>query len=290
MKNVFIIGCGDIGLRVGKLWRQQGAVVTGTTRNPQQAKRLQAAGIEPWGIDLDQPITDSRYLAQCVVYYFVPPDSNESTDADDIRLKHFLNGITGVPRCVVYISTTAVYGDCNGDWITEQTPVRPQSGRGRLRIAAENRWLQWHDQHRAPLTILRVAGIYGPGRLPLQQLRDQRPVLRETDAPYSNRIHADDLAQICYQAAVRAEGYQLYNVSDGHPVTMTQYYFTLADLLGWPRPPTVTWMQAQEVLSKRQLEFLAASRRIDNRHLLHGLAVSLRYPDLLSGLRASLDA
>lgn len=288
MTTVVIIGCGDIGERVGQLWLQQGATVTGSTRDAERARQLQAAGIVPLIIDLNRPADNNISLQDSVVYYFVPPFS-EQNDTDDSRLRNFLTAAAGIPRCVVYISTTAVYGDCRGQWVTEQTAVNPQNSRGRMRLAAENIWRQWHRQHVVPLTVLRVAGIYGPGRLPLQQLRDRRPVLLESDAPYSNRIHADDLAQICFQAAGRAQGFQLYNVCDGYPVTSTQYYFAVADLLGWPRPPTVTWSEAQQVLSAQQLDFLQASRRIDNRQLLDKLGVTLRYPDLESGLRASLE-
>jgi nucleoside-diphosphate-sugar epimerase len=132
--------------------------------------------------------------------------------------------------------------------------------------------------------VLRVPGIYGPGKLPLARLRRRTPVLREEDSPYTNRIHADDLAAVCV-AAMHAElANTIYNVSDGHPGNMTDYFFRVADAAGLPRPPTVNRIEAQEVLSAGMLSFLKDSRRMSNAKMLNELAVTLQYPDLSAGL------
>jgi nucleoside-diphosphate-sugar epimerase len=132
--------------------------------------------------------------------------------------------------------------------------------------------------------ILRVPGIYGPGRLPLQRIRDGVPVVRETESPYSNRIHAEDLAEVCFAAARFGKPDPIYNVSDGHPTTMTDYFFRVADRFGLPRPRELSLEEARRVLGSSLLSFLEESRRLDNRRMIRDLRPRLRYPNLTSGL------
>jgi nucleoside-diphosphate-sugar epimerase len=136
--------------------------------------------------------------------------------------------------------------------------------------------------------ILRVAGIYGPGRLPLARLREGTPVICPREAPPSNRIHAQDLAEVCLAAATRAPAGRIYNVSDGRPSSMTEYFYTVADLAGLPRPPCVPYAQAEAELGPGMWAFLSESRRLDSRRMLNELGITLRYPELADGLRASL--
>ena len=113
--------------------------------------------------------------------------------------------------------------------------------------------------------------------------------MNEEEAPYSNRIHVDDLAQVCIAAGLRASGWHVYNVSDGHPETMTRFFNRVADLSGLQRPQMLSWSQAQSSLPPGLLGFLKESKRIDNLNMLHELDIDLQYPDLDSGLRASLE-
>ncbi len=137
--------------------------------------------------------------------------------------------------------------------------------------------------------ILRVAGIYGPGRLPVEKVRKGGPVLAESEAPASNRIHSEDLARVCVAAAKRGGAGAVYNVSDGEPGTITQYYFAVADLLGLPRPRAVTMPEARRVMSKEMVSYLTDSKRVDNRKMREELGVTLLYPTLEAGLAASLE-
>lgn len=116
-----------------------------------------------------------------------------------------------------------------------------------------------------------------------QPLRAAEPVLREAESPYSNRIHADDLAQVCVAAGHYKGPGTVYNASGGHPTTMTDFFFRVADLLGIPRPPTITLEEARRQLGEGMLSCLAESRRIDHRRLREELGVELMYPDLASG-------
>ena len=184
------------------------------------------------------------------------------------------------------ISTTGVYGDCHGDWVNEQTPARPQAERARRRLHAEQALAAWADEHAVSYVILRVPGIYGPGKLPQARLQRGEPVLREQESPHSNRVHAHDLVRACLAAADHRQPQSLYNISDGHPSTMTDYFKRVADVLGLPQPPEISLEQARAQLSPGMLSYLAESKRLDNRLMREHLGVEPDYPDLASGLPA----
>ncbi|RMG54962.1 MAG: hypothetical protein D6717_08760 [Gammaproteobacteria bacterium] len=147
--------------------------------------------------------------------------------------------------------------------------------------------MTWSAQTGVPVVRLRVGGIYAPDRLPEERLRAGRiRVLCPEDAPWSNRIHADDLAACCIAAAERGRNGGLYNASDGHPTTMTDYFYRVADCLGLPTPPCVRMEEAEAEggLSPEMLSFVRESRRLDNRRMREELGVQLRYPELEAGL------
>ena len=193
------------------------------------------------------------------------------------------------PEKLVYLSTTGVYGDCGGALVDETRPLHPATDRARRRLAAEEVLGTWSRETGAALVTLRVAGIYGPGRLPLAALRAGQPVLDRAEAPCSNRVHVDDLAAICLAAAERAPAGAVYNVCDGEHSTMTDFYIAVAEAFDLPRPPQISRAQARQVLSPALLSYLAESRRIDNRRLLAELGITLRYPTLQRGLVACRD-
>jgi len=277
---VLIVGCGYIGRRVAGLHGARAEAVTALVRSADSAKRLRAAGLAVLQADLDGTLPAIRARE---VYYLAPPPAQGDTDT---RLRNFLAALAGPPRRIVYISTSAVYGDCDGAWIDETQPVAPTTARGRRRLDAERQLTRWCSEHEAQWVILRVPGIYGPGKLPLARLQQGLPVLREADAPFTNRIHGDDLAMICVAAMRSGHHDTVYNVSDGHPGNMTDYFFRVADAAGLPRPPEVPRDEADQALSAGMLSFLADSRRMKNDRLLRELGVQLRYPDLAAGLKS----
>ncbi len=279
--NIFVIGFGDIGRRVAKLELQKGSGVTAFTRAP---KRLLLVRLMQG--DLDRPETLKKMpLINCLVYYFVPP---AACGINDRRMQNWLDSLTpdNLPEKIIYISTTGVYGDRRGGRVDENTPPRPQTERAKRRFDAEQRLLRWSETHAVSVIILRVAGIYSQKRLPIESIRQLRPVLCPEDAPYSNRIHADDLAGICIAASRYETGTTIYNVTDGQVSTMTDYYHGIADTLGLPRCPEITRRQAERQLPPAMLSYLDESRRIDNSKMLTELKVRLKYPDLASGLAA----
>ncbi len=284
MNPVLIVGCGDIGMRLAK--RLAPRRVVGLVRSAASAERLRCRGVTPVQVDLD---TDTGICAvaasRCEVFYLAPPPGAGEQDSRVARVCRHWRG-DSLPRRLVYISTSAVYGDCAGAWIDESAPLEPGSARGRRRLDAESRWRRWSDETGVPVVVLRVPGIYACDRLPVKRLRAGLPVLSPQESPYSNRIHADDLVQVCLAAMARGQAGAAYNAADGAPVRMTEYFFRVADCLGLARPPVVDRQTAERRLSASMLSFLAESKRLDNRRLLHQLGVRLQYPDLASGLAA----
>ncbi|HAM33616.1 MAG TPA: NAD(P)-dependent oxidoreductase [Deltaproteobacteria bacterium] len=288
MDTVFIVGCGDIGARLSGLWVARGAKVLALARSDASARRLSRLGVTPVRGDLDDPASlDGLPARGSFLYYLAPPPDAGETDP---RVRALLSALPPgeEPGKAIYMSTTAVYGDNGGAWVTEETPPAPASTRGKRRLDAEGAFLAWGRERRVPVVILRVSGIYGPGRLPVDAVRRGAPVVREDEAPWTNRIHADDLAAVCVAAAERGGDGAVYNVSDGAPGTITGYYNAVADLLRIARPPTVTMADARKVMSPGMLSYLSESRRLDVRRMREGLAVTLRYPDLAAGLPSCL--
>lgn len=284
--SVFIIGCGDIGCRVARLWEARGAAVGATVRRESARVRLNGIGVATCYADLDVPASLLGLpVGGDIVYYFAPPPATGTTDP---RMQAFVAAAALGPRParIVYISTTGVYGDCNGAWVTEDTPVNPRSERGQRRLDAETAVREYGRRHALPVLCLRVSGIYSHDRLPIKALRERRPVLDESQSGFSNHIHADDLARICVAAAEHGRADAVYNVSDGHPVTLAGYYNRVADALHLPRPPVIPRERAGEVLGAAMQTYLGESRRISNARMLRELQVSLRYPDLAAGLAA----
>ena len=284
MSSVLIIGCGDDGRRVSAGERAAGETVTALARSAHSAARLAAPGLHVVRGDLDNPQTLTGLpTREARVYYFAPPPSSGTTDP---RLRNFLATLApdALPARIVLISTSGVYGDCHGEWVTEDRPPRPDADRARRRLDAEQQLRAWGEAHATPVVILRVPGIYGPGRLPEKRLRAGEPVLCEEESPWSNRVHIEDLVRACLAAGERNRPGAVYNISDGHPTTMTDYFNRVADALGLKRPPPITLAQAHATLSEGMQSYLAESKRLDNRRMREELGVVPRYPDLTQGL------
>ncbi len=284
-ENFFIVGCGYVGQRLARQALAQGVAVSALSRSAENQAHLRELGLLVWAGDLDRPASLPDFpLHKSLLYYFAPPPDSGVADP---RSQNFIQHIQthNLPRKVVLISTTSVYGDCQGAWITEIQPLNPQAERAKRRVDAEQRWQAWAQHTSVPLVILRVPGIYGPGRLPRHRLEQGLPVLAESDSPYSNRIHVEDLVQACLAAgkATQPEA-SLYHLSDGNPTTMTDYFNQVADSLGLPRPPCISATQASTALSAEMRSYLAESKRLDTRKMREELGVTPRYPDLHSGL------
>jgi len=311
MQSVSIVGCGYTGRRLAARWLQMGARVRGFATRAESLAQIEAVGAQALPLDLDAPQsapviepprghvmhdhgpgTAGRDLGDALVYYMVPPDK---TSDGDPRLERYLerlegvDGVEGLPRRVIYLSTTGVYGDQAGAVVNEETPPAPKTARAARRLAAETALRAWADARRVSWCILRVPGIYGPGRLPLERLRDGEPAIVPHEATPGNRIHVDDLVSACIAAGVAAAANgRIYNITDGSDDSLTGYLLRVASIAGLPAPPLVSRAHAQRALSATSWSFLAESRRVDNRRMLDELGVALEYHDLDAGIRASL--
>ncbi len=228
--------------------------------------------------DLDQPssVGDWPWL-----FWFAPPRPEGERDQ---RLREWLAAQKGRIERVVYISTSGVYGDCEGRWIDESEPLKPLATRSIRRADAEAALHEWSTARGCTTVILRVPGIYGPGRLPLARLRAAEPVMRIADAPFSNRVHANDLADAAILAALRGHAGAAYNIADGHPTTMTDYFLQCADLLGMPAPEQVSRVEAQQRFTPAMWSYMEESKRLRIERARHDLGFVPRYPTLKAGL------
>jgi nucleoside-diphosphate-sugar epimerase len=292
VKNIWIVGCGDIGCRVATLYKQEAnkqnasdcmQTIRGIIRSESSRERCEHLGIKPLQYDLSKntPFPASQFT-HADVYYFAPPPA---VGTEDSTLQHFLARLNKhVPRRIVLISTTGVYGDTQGDWIDETSPLNPVADRAKRRYSAEQSLIRWADKHTTEYMILRVPGIYAKERLPLARLQKGLPVVKESEAGFSNRIHADDLAVAAKAAMQSTHKNQIYNVTDGKPSSMTDYFNQVADFAGLPRPPQISLQEAENTLSAGIVSYLKESRRIKNDKMIHQLGIILKYPDIQSAL------
>jgi nucleoside-diphosphate-sugar epimerase len=253
-------------------------------RSPDKATELREEGFTAHALSLDMAEQlELPDMAGAVVYYFVPPPGGGFSDT---RARNFIAALeqSAPPQMLIYTSATSVYSETGGGIVTEESPTEPASAMGKRRLDAEQAFREYGARSGATVIVLRVSGIYGPGRLPLMQISQGQPLLREEESGPSNRIHARDLADICVVAVERGEGGDIFNVSDGHPSSMTSYFNACADLLGYPRQPQVTLDEARRVMSPLMISYVTESRIVANSHMLTKLGVALRYPSMTEGL------
>jgi nucleoside-diphosphate-sugar epimerase len=193
------------------------------------------------------------------------------------------------PVSVVYGSTSGVYGDCAGDWVSETRALHATTPRAQRRVDAETR-VRHFARLRAGVRaiVLRIPGIYAPDReggTPRERLLRGSPVLEAQDDVFTNHIHADDLARACQLALWRGQSQRVYNVNDDSQLLMGDYFDMAADLYGLARPPRISRTQAQTELPAMQLSFMSESRRMVNARAKRELRLQLRYAQVQQGLR-----
>jgi nucleoside-diphosphate-sugar epimerase len=218
----------------------------------------------------------------------VPPDA-----AGDPVLDAHQDALVALPgvRWFGYLSTTGVYGDTGGALVDEAAPLNPSAGRSRRRVEAERRWLALTSGGaRFPVHIFRLAGIYGAGRSPLDQVRAGEA--RRIDKPGHafSRIHVDDIAAVLRASMARPDPGRVYNVCDDEPAEPADVVAFACRLLGRAPPPLVPFEAARETMSAMALSFWADNRRVDNSRIKRELGVTLSYPDYRTGLTAILRA
>jgi nucleoside-diphosphate-sugar epimerase len=278
--RLLVIGCGDVGMRL--LPRLRGHFrIFALTSSRQRFDELRQAGAVPILGDLDQAHTLARLgrLARRIVH-LAPPASHGEHDSRSRRLV----AILPEGSHMVYVSTTGVYGNCQGAQIDEARPVAPVNARARRRVDAERVLRAWASRSGSRLSILRVPGIYAEDRLPIERLQRGTPALVAEDDVYTNHIHADDLARIIRLALVRGLPQRIYHAVDDSELKMGDYFDLVADAKGLPRPPRLARAQLKAQVTPMMLSFMSESRRLDNLRIKRELGVRLQWPDVQSFL------
>lgn len=283
--KVFIAGCGYVGTHLAQHLVSENYELTVMVRSVESCQSL-----EPYyhciKTDLDHsPLTLDVSFADTTLFYFVPPPSQGLIDS---RIERFLQAIqkNNTPDKIILISTTGVYGDCADEWVDETRPPHADTDRASRRLSAEQSLQQWCDQRGVDYAILRVPGIYGPGKLPLKRLQEQKPVLSIEESPWSNRVHIDDLVQSCISAMTYAGKDRVFNISDGNPSSMSDFFLSVAATMNLPTPQQISLDECKKVFSDNMISYLLESKKIDNSRMRHELNVQLKYPLLSQGLEA----
>lgn len=277
-----IFGCGYLGQRVAQRWQAAGEEVFVVTRSPERAERWQAAGLRPLVADVTEPATLRNLPAVETVLFAVGFDRTAGKPIQTVYVDGLANALAAFapnqPQWI-YISSTGVYGQVEGEWVDEDSPCQPTREGGVACFAAE-RLLQTGDVAQRA-TVLRLAGIYGPGRIPRSaDIKAGQPIAAPSDG-YLNLIHVDDAAEIVVSAAAQRLPRRLYVVSDGQPVLRGDYYAELARLFDAP-PPQFSVPDSAAHVAQRA----GSDKRVRPARLYQDLPMQLRYPSYREGLAA----
>lgn len=282
MGRRLVIGCGYLGYRVAQRWLASGDHVIALTRSEQRAATFRQERIHP----IVQDIAGTWKLGSLpevdTVLFAVGFDRRGDHPMEKVYvdgLRQTLDHLVGDPR-LIYISSTGVYGDADGEWLDETVECHPVREGGRNCLAAERLLRQSRFSNRA--NILRPAGIYGPDRVPnLSALRGGEPLAVNPEA-WLNLIHVEDLASTVCQLADATPQHLCYNVTDGHPVLRRDYYDFLCTHFDLP---AVTYADLEQLAPTRRG---GANKRVSNRRLLDEFHPQFRYPTYREGLMAEL--
>ena len=286
-RRLFCFGLGYSAMHFAERLRAEGWTVAGTCRSAEKAARLASRGIDPFRFDRGRPLDDPRTALAAATHLLssVPPD-----EAGDPVLDHHgadLARLEGL-AWIAYLSTTGVYGDRGGGIVDEDSPLEPTSARAGRRVEAEARWLALWRQHGLPVHIFRLAGIYGPGRSAIDQLRAGTARRVVKPGHVFSRIHVEDIAGALYASLTRPRPGAVYNLCDDNPAPGEEVVAHAAALLGMAPPPLVPIEAAR--LSPMAESFYRDNKRVSNARIKRELGFRLKYPDYRAGLAAILRA
>ena len=228
----------------------------------------------------------SEINANSSIIYMAPPRQDQS---GDVRLKRFLEklGDRKIYK-ITYISTSGVYGDHNDKLVDEATIPNPITDRAKRRLDAERMIKEYSSLTSNDYIILRVPGIYGPNRLPIERIKNNESVLKEEESKKTNLIHVEDLARISWRCLISNIKNQIFNVSDGCPITVTKFYKEVCNILNLKMPTQVSMIVAQKCFSEKRLSFLKESRILDTTKMKKYFPDLIEYENVRKGIKASL--
>ena len=287
--RLFCFGLGYTAARLAASVIADGWGAAGTVRDDDARGAIEAAGIEAIVFTGDRPMAATALAGATHVLSAVPPNADEQDGVDPVLACHG-DDIAALEdlRWVGYLSTTGVYGDRDGGWVDEGSALTPSGERGRRRLAAEQAWLDLRRRRGVKVHLFRLAGIYGPGRSALDQVRAGTAHRIVKPGHAFSRIHVDDIVATLRASMRRPDPGAAYNVCDDRPASGAEVVAFACGLLGVEPPPEIAFAEAE--LSAMARSFYADNRRVRNDRIKNELGVKLQYPDYRSGLGAVLAA
>jgi nucleoside-diphosphate-sugar epimerase len=283
VSNLFVFGMGYSAAAIGRFLQESGWRACGTVRSASKLRAIEKEGLP--ALLFDDKAGIERALGTAThLLVSIPPG-----ETGDPALNAYATMLREAPalRWIGYLSTIGVYGDRKGAWIDEDTPAVPATGRGAARIEAEREWAAFSAGYGLPLDIFRLSGIYGPGRSPLDRVRDGNARRIAKPGQVFNRIHVEDIAQTVAAAILQERpggGVRLFNITDDEPAPPQDVVLYAAELLGAPPPPEIPFDGAD--LSPMARSFYSDNKRVRNGKIKRELGVELRYPSYREGLQA----
>ncbi|AXI56466.1 Protein YeeZ (plasmid) [Pseudoseohaeicola sp. NH-UV-7] len=278
-KTLLSFGHGYSAQALARLLLPLGWRVIGTTRSDQKAKQLEQNGITPviWpGADMRDHIAQASHI-------LVSAGPDGSGDPVLAQCRDAIANRAKDLTWVGYLSTTGVYGDHQGGWVDEKTPLTPSTKRGTARMKAE---AEWQSVAGLPLHIFRLAGIYGPGRGPFEKVRNGTARRIVKDGQVFSRIHVEDIAKVLMASITCPNPGAVYNLCDDDPAPPQDVIGYAAQLLNLPVPPEIAFEDAD--LTPMARSFYAESKRVRNDRIKDELNVRLSFPTYREGLQAML--
>ena len=261
--------------------------VSGTTRSNEKKQSLRSRGVQAYIFDYEHPLPDPAFILEDTTHLIIStPPSDEGDPAfvshaeDILKLKNL--------QWVGYLSTTGVYGNRDGDWVNENSELRPSSKRGSRRVKAEEQWQSLYKNHDLPLHIFRLAGIYGPGRSALDTVRFGTARRINKPGHIFSRIHVEDITNILLASMAKPNPGAIYNVCDDNPAPSHEIISYACEILGRPEPELINFDEADMTPMARS--FYSDNKLVNNNRIKEELDVQLKYPNFKEGLKACMDA
>ena len=285
--HLFCFGLGYSAACLAARLAMTGWTISGTSRSEGQAEKLRHLGYKMYVFDGSDPRPGDWLDNVTHIVNSVPP-GQESISGLDPVLSHFADIISQLPmlRWLGYLSTTGVYGNTDGAWVDEMSPLLPSAPRSANRVEVERAWVDFAGAYNLPFHIFRLAGIYGPGRNVLNAaLAGQAPRIIKAGHQFS-RIHVEDIAKILEASMKKPNSGAIYNVCDDEPAAAADVASYAYKLLGIPPTPEIVFEEAAASMSDMGKSFWKDNRRVNNDKIKKELGVRLTYPTYRDGLKA----
>lgn len=283
IRRLVVFGCGYSARRFVELHGSRFETIDATSRSAEGAAALAAGGLMAHVFDATEVSPALAAAISSATHVLVSAAPGETGDPTLRGAGEALEAAQSL-EWVGYLSTIGVYGDAGGGWVSEETPPAPENGRGMRRVEAEADWMNFGRRRGVSVQIFRLAGIYGPGRSAVENLRAGTARRLIKPGQVFNRIHVDDIAAAVAAGIERPQVGPVINVTDNEPAAPQDVVEYAAGLLGLPVPPDISFETAD--LSPMARSFYSSNKRVSNARLREGLGVTLTFPTYREGVAA----